>query len=227
MNTDQTREPQYQEHVTLRDTKGLKPLGLRANAFWELDPRGLLFTLARHKFVAKLLSGKGRVLEVGCGDAFCTRIVQQEVGAVVGVDFDAVFIQDARDRLAGEDRWGLELRVHDMLSGPVAGTFEAAYALDVLEHIPAEVERVFLKNIITSLDPQGVLIIGMPSLQSQAYASARSKAGHVNCKEAPVLKSLMAEFFHNVFMFSMNDEVVHTGYYALAHYIFAVGVTPR
>jgi hypothetical protein len=32
----------------------------------------------------------------------------------------------------------------------------------------------------------------------------------------------MQRFFHNVFMFSMNDEVVHTGYHKMAHYLFAL-----
>lgn len=227
MEPERTREPQYQEHVTLRDQKGLTALGLRANAFWELDPRGLLFTMARHKFVAKLLSGRQRVLEVGCGDAFCTRLVLQEVGSVCAVDFDAVFLEDAAVRLAGEERWKVELRQHDMLDGPVMGPFEAAYSLDVLEHIQPEDERTFLKNAADSLEPHGVLVIGMPSLPSQAYASERSRAGHVNCKDGPALNALMSEFFENVFMFSMNDEVVHTGHHGMAHYLFAVGVGPK
>jgi len=32
----------------------------------------------------------------------------------------------------------------------------------------------------------------------------------------------MQRFFHNMFMFSMNDEVVHTGYHAMAHYNLAL-----
>jgi hypothetical protein len=28
----------------------------------------------------------------------------------------------------------------------------------------------------------------------------------------------MQTYFHNVYAFSMNDEVVHTGYHAMAHY---------
>ena len=57
---------------------------------------------------------------------------------------------------------------------------------------------------------------------SNSIASPRSKAGHVNCKSSPVLKALMQKFFHRVFMFSMNDEVVHTGYHKMAHYLFAL-----
>ena len=68
---------------------------------------------------------------------------------------------------------------------------------------------------------------GSPSLESQAYASAGSKAGHVNCKSGSELKELFLKFFHNVFLFSMNDEVVHTGFYKMAHYLFAIGCCKR
>ena len=74
----------------------------------------------------------------------------------------------------------------------------------------------------SSLDAAGTMIIGMPSLESQPYASALSKEGHVNCKTMPDLKAVMQGHFHNVFMFSMNDEVVHTGYHKMAHYLFAL-----
>ena len=38
-------------------------------------------------------------------------------------------------------------------------------------------EGQFLRNVVDSLKPKGELIIGMPSLQSQTYASPISKAG--------------------------------------------------
>jgi len=66
------------------------------------------------------------------------------------------------------------------------------------------------------------LIVGSPSLESQAHASPPSKAGHINCKSGAELKALLQHYFENVFLFSMNDEVVHTGYYPMAHYLFAV-----
>jgi len=220
MRQEKTREPQYQDQVTLRDTKGLAHLGLTANKIWQDNPRRLLFLLARYKFVAKMLSGKEKVLEVGCGDAFGARIVLQEVHSLCAVDFDPVFIQDAQDAM--EERWVFECRVHDMLSGPMPEQFDAAYSLDVIEHIQPADEHRFVSNIVHSLKPNGVLIIGTPSLQSQPYASATSKAGHVNCKDHKQLKALLAQYFENVFIFSMNDEVVHTGFYPMAHYLFAL-----
>src|SRR5437667_5510583 len=136
MTEAKTREPQYQVQVTLRDAKGLASLGLTTNQVWEDDPRRLLFVLARYKFVSKMLSGKRNVLEVGCGDAFGARVVQQEVGRLTAVDFDPLFVEDAQSRM--NPRWTFDCKVHDMLAGPLSGDFDAAYTLDVIEHIPKE-----------------------------------------------------------------------------------------
>jgi len=217
---DHTREKQYQIMMEYRQKRGLETLGLMTSQAWYDDPKRLTFTLSRYKFVAKMLAGSSHVLEVGCADAFGTRIVVQEVTQLTAVDFDPLFVEDTNARMG--ERWKFECRVHDMLKGPVAGEFDATYALDVLEHILPENEERFLRNMVATLAPYGTMIIGMPSLESQPYASPLSKEGHVNCKTMPDLKKTMQLLFQNVFMFSMNDEVVHTGYHKMAHYLFAL-----
>jgi 2-polyprenyl-3-methyl-5-hydroxy-6-metoxy-1,4-benzoquinol methylase len=217
---DKTREPQYQKCLDIRDQQGLTQLGLMSNQAWNDDPRHLLFQLARYKFVAKMFHGMKNVLEVGCADAFGTRVVLQEVETVTAVDFDPVFVDDALKYRT--DRWNIEIRVHDILEGPVNGEFDAAFSLDVIEHIQQEKEELFVSNIANSIKEQGVVIIGTPSLESQAYASPPSRKGHINCKNAATFKDLMLSYFDNAFLFSMNDEVVHTGFYPMAHYLFAV-----
>lgn len=216
-----TREPQYQYELEIKEKFGLAELGIMSNQCWHDDPKRMAFVLARYKFVAKMLSGKKRVVEVGCGDAFATRIVQQEVESLTALDFDPVFIEDVQERM--NPRWPVETMVHNVLDGPIPGQpFDAAYALDVLEHIQPSDEHRFISNIVSSLSPHGVLIFGMPSLQSQPYASPLSKAGHVNCKDGSAFRALMSNYFNHVFVFSMNDEVVHTGFYSMANYLLAV-----
>ena len=215
-----TREPQYQELFDAADAHGLSRLGLMVNQSWSQDPKRTLFTLARYKFVAKILAGKRRVLEVGCGDACGTRLVQQTVRHVTAVDFDPVFIEDIRER--NDPHWPIESFVHDLLEGSVPGDFDAVFGLDVLEHIAPEKEGIFLKHCLQPLDPNGMAIFGMPSLESQGHASVQSRAGHVNCKSGDDLKDVMSQYFHNVIVFSMNDEVVHTGFLPMAHYLMAV-----
>lgn len=221
--TDESKtvEPQYSLLFDVQKKHGISKLGLMVNESWNQDPKRTLFTLARYKFVSRMLGGRKHVLEVGCADAFGTRIVQQAVGKVTAVDFDPLFIADVKERM--NPHWPIEAFVHDMLKGPVPGKFDAAYALDVLEHINEADEDQFINNTLKSLTPEGVAIFGMPSLESQTYASPQSKAGHVNCKSGEALKKTLERHFHTVFVFSMNDEVVHTGFYPMAHYLLAVG----
>lgn len=215
-----TKEAQYGLLFDVIEKHGVSKLGLMINESWNQDPKRTLFTLARYKFVARMLAGQQSVLEVGCADAFGTRLVQQTVGRVTAVDFDPIFIDDVRSRL--DPAWPLECFVHDLLEAPVPGRFDAIYSLDVLEHIHPDNEARFIINMLQSLDENGVIIVGMPSLESQVYASPQSKSGHVNCKSGDDLKMMLKRYFHNVFLFSMNDETVHTGFSPMAHYLIAL-----
>ena len=220
-------DPVNQPNIEFARTRGTISLGLLKSREWIEDPRRFLFSQSRYKFTAKMLSGRKRALEIGCGDAFNAPIIMQEVGHLTVTDFDPHFIADARARVQPE--YPYDAVVHNFLERPMekAAPFDAAYLLDVLEHIHSEHERKFIANIMQGLTENAIMIVGMPSFESQTYASEGSKAGHVNCKSAPDLKRLMEEFFHSVFLFSMNDEVVHTGYHKMAHYIFTVCAHPK
>src|ERR1051326_9109938 len=120
--TTHTREPQYQRTIEIAAEKGLTTLGLMTNQVWEDDPRHLVFTLSRYKFVSKMLSGRKHVLEIGCADAFGTRLVQQEVGRLTATDFDQTFVDDVNRRM--DPHWSFECRQHDLLAGPFPGAFD-------------------------------------------------------------------------------------------------------
>ena len=220
-----TREPQYSLLFDVKEKHGVTRLGLMVKESWNQDPKRTLFTLSRYKFVARMLSGRRHVLEVGCADAFGTRIVQQAVGRVTAIDFDPIFIADVIER--ANPHWPIDAFVHDVMAGPVPGEFDAAFALDVLEHISEQDEERFIGNVVDSLTPDGIAIFGMPSLESQVHASPQSKAGHVNCKSGENLKRTLEKHFHSVFIFSMNDEVVHTGFYPMAHYLLGLACHRR
>ena len=110
--TDKTMEPQYGRCVDLYEEHGAETLGMMTSQAWYDDPKRLAFTLARYKFVAKMFSGRKHVLEVGCADAFATRIVVQETERLTATDFDPLFIEDVQKRMS--DKWSFDCCVHDM-----------------------------------------------------------------------------------------------------------------
>ena len=223
MSTRKTKDPVNQSLIDLEDTIGLQSLGSMSNLTWYSDPKRFAFTLSRYKFVAKMLSGYGRVAEIGCGDGFASRIVRQSVGSLLISDYDSYFIERFKRAKIHGDNLEINAITHDILSAPLSGEkFDAIYSLDVLEHIPISKEMAFIKNICDSLSKHGVVILGMPSFESQVFASPLSKEGHINCKSGEEFRTTMEGYFNNVFIFSMNDEVVHTGFFPMAQYLIAV-----
>ncbi len=197
-------------------------LGPYTSHIWKNDPRHLCFLLARYKFCAKMLQGKKEVLEIGCGDALGTPLVAQTVGAVHGIDWEPLLLADNARRL--KHFKNCTFSVLDITKRGTANKYDAAFCLDVIEHIRPDLENAFLTHICKSLKPDGICIIGTPNVTAAQYATAGSKEGHINLKSYKDFEKILKKHFVNGFIFSMNDEVVHTGYYPMAHYLLAVGV---
>jgi 2-polyprenyl-3-methyl-5-hydroxy-6-metoxy-1,4-benzoquinol methylase len=214
-------EPQYQVQIDEFARLGAPEMGPMTGQVWREDPRRLVFLLARYKFVSKMLAGKSSAIEFGCGDGFGMRIVRQTVGSVHGVDFDPTFIDWAR---RNGEREGLDctFALTDFVKEAPSGRYDAAYSLDVIEHIPEAIENRYVDHLADALKPEGVCIVGSPNTTATPYASVASLQGHINLKSAETLRASLARRFENVFVFSMNDEIVHTGFSPMAHYLFAL-----
>ncbi len=219
-----TFEPQNQIQFDTYDKKGGVILGPYSSHIYRSDPRHLSFLLARYKFISKMLKGKKKVLEIGCGDSFGTALILQTVESVHAIDIEPLVIEDNLKRTAHEG-WRCSYEVLDITSNIPKERFDGAFALDVIEHIPPEREEYFMKNIFSSLNEDAMLLIGTPNITAKQYASPASAEGHINLKNENSLRNLMSKYFRNVFIFSMNDEVVHTGYSPMAHYLLGMGVS--
>jgi len=187
------------------------------------DPKRLLFVLSRYKFCAKMCPRGGSVLELGCSEGLGSPILSEFSGAYVGVDSDGEAVAAAGKNFGGPGRTFLE---EDFL-GRNYGSFDGIVSLDVIEHIAAEKEELFLETLLANLGEDGVAVVGTPNKTAERYASEASRIGHINLYDAPRLQKLMEKGFHNVFLFAMNDEVVHTGFLPMAHYLLALGCYGR
>jgi len=198
-------------------------LGAMHAASFEADPKHLGFVLARYHFVARMLQGKAWVLEIGCGDGTGAEVVKPAVGLLCGMDREA---QPEDNPSRSFWRADILQRLPHLQGEGILWPWDAIYALDVLEHInPIDEDRA-LHNISQALAPNGVCIIGMPSKESQPYASPISRAHHVNCKTEDDLRNTLGRHFSNVFMFGMNDATLHTGFGPMCHYRLAVCTGP-
>src|SRR3990167_4003487 len=189
------------------------------------DPKHMCFVLSRYKFCAKMLEGKKNIMEVGSGDGFGLPIIAQAAEHVYSVDWDKRLLDGNAKRLSHLKNVTY-LHV-DLNEGQPQIEVDAIFSIDVIEHLEPIKEAIFFENIVSCLKPQGVLITGTPNITASQYATPRSQVQHINLKSIQTLRELNEKYFENVFMFGMNDEVIHTGYAPMCHYIWSIAVGLR
>lgn len=183
------------------------------------DPKRLAFVLSRYKFAAKMASKGKNILELGCSEGIGAPILTESAHDYTGVDMD-------KDAIAAAKRnWisGKMTFIEDDFMGHKYGAYDVIVSLDVVEHIIRKKEGKFFKTLYDNLQNDGIAVIGTPNKTSSKYASKASRLGHVNLFSHDRLKAVMQKYFKNVFIFGMSDEIVHSGYLPMAHYLLCVG----
>ena len=221
-----TSDPQYSYMFEEGYKQSL--LGRVATARWNRNPETLLFSLSRYKFVARLLNGSQKVLEIGCGDGWASRIVAQRVGSLVLTDYDPLFVDEAFTQIElakYKGYQGVRCVVHNFVDSVYREEVDGIFALDVLEHIKPDSEDSFIRNIALSIKKGGLCIFGTPTVRSQELIEEINRdPGHINCKDEVSMRVTLEKYFGGVQVFAMNDELVHTGCTDMAYYVFGIGV---
>jgi 2-polyprenyl-3-methyl-5-hydroxy-6-metoxy-1,4-benzoquinol methylase len=192
--------------------------------FVEENQLRLLIRLARYKFVAKMLKKTDRVMEVGSGSGLGAVFLGQHCAEVTGIEIKTSEIEEAR---ALNRRKNVRFETVDLFKVPASHRYDCVVALDVIEHMPIAMGRKLVRAMAGQLKDTGLLFIGTPSIYSYPYQSPLSRASHVKCYDLPELVEVIEGSFKRTLSFSMNDELVHTGYHKMAWYYFVLGLMPK
>lgn len=198
-------------------------LGAHTSYEWHSSRRKIIFTGASYKFAMKMIGnmyepGTKEILELGSNDGFGTHFVAEFAKRVVGVDFDEHAVEIARQVTTDKN---VEFICDDFL-GKTYGRFDAVITFDVIEHICPEDEDKFMQTVLSNLKDTGTFIVGTPTLEQQQYASECVRKSHINCYKGEELYEMLRRYFHNVYLFTQNDEMIHTGYLRMANGLIAV-----
>lgn len=205
-----------------------KSLGYYTAGEMAIDIKHFMFRLARYKYVAKLMRYEKElnILELGCNEAWGGLLLKQnvDVASYLGVDFDHDAIEWNKQNLSKDFSFVCE----DFFSyvSQLNDKYDLVFALDVIEHIEKEREDEFCGLFSKTMSERGTAIIGTPHVNMVPYSSEASKKGHINMYDQKRLFAICKRHFNNVYIFNMNDEIVHTGMDAMACYMFALCNNP-
>lgn len=185
--------------------------------------RHLLYTIARYKFAMKIIGENKRILDLGCNDGFGTYFLGEFASKLVGVDFDEKAISWAKKQKSLSN---IEFKCENFFKKEYWNInekkFDAIVSFDVIEHIYPQNENEFMNTVIKNLEHNGIFIIGTPSLEANQYSKENISGAHVNLYTGETLNKMLNKYFNNVFMFTQNDEIIHTGHFRMANYLLAV-----
>jgi hypothetical protein len=227
---------------------GLPTQSLQASRLWQDDEARLASHLAHYRFIAAVIGVRHDVAEYGCASPTGTRLILQQSRKMTLFDPRPLVVGDLQWRF--QDDWRFEARLHDIISKPLSRQADSAYCVDFLQYISRDEEDTFVRNLRDSLSRESdFLLIGSPSygaggppgtqhaLGADAAhgMAAQSNRDNLSCQtrtargQAAIyrrtgaeLKALTERFFHNVFMFSMVDDIAQPGIQPNAEHIFAL-----
>jgi len=221
MTTQITNDPWQDVMGYIGDAKRIE-LGKFFSHMLINNPRWVLFTFARYKFATRLV-GQSPILDIldlGCNEGYGTLLLTEYGHRVTGVDADADAIKWAKSNMGDKANF-----IGGNFLGKHYGNFDAVVSLDVVEHVK-NTEKYF-ETVTSNLKKDGFCVIGTPNSTFTPYSSEIARIGHVNLFSAERLRDTTRQYFNNVFLFGMNDEVVHTGFYPMCNYLFVLGVGVR
>jgi SAM-dependent methyltransferase len=109
------------------------------------------------EFLAKNIPAKSPVLDLGCGDGYFCKIIQDSGYRAVGVDISGNALQKARSRFSGID---FRMWQPDSAVPAGDGEFSAVWSSEVVEHV-FDVHG-YLSEVNRALKPGGLFILTTP-----------------------------------------------------------------
>jgi len=193
----------------------------RYDALLKNNPLMATIKLARYKFVAKILQSNDRALEIGCCDGVSTNFFSQYCKKIDGIDIDSQALMEARAEFPH-----ISFREADVTQLSADKKYDTILMIDFIEHIEKEDAIILLEKCKTLLTDRGMIVIGTPSKHFELYRAEHNKSHHKHEYYPDELREMLDDHFARTMMFSMNDEVVHTGNEKLAWYIFTISSYP-
>lgn len=191
-----------------------------ASVIFQKDPKYFTFLFSRYKFVSKMIDQNSMVAEFGAGEGFGSPIVSTNAKKLDLYDFFGPSFSEGKKFIKSFKN--ITFYFQDILTLRAKKKYDFIYSLDVLEHISSKQENLFINSIKRNLKKSGTAIIGMPTLFFQKYTSIENKKAHINCKNYDDFKKFLKKHFKNIFIFSMTDEVLHTGYEKISPYLISI-----
>ncbi|MEK3675532.1 class I SAM-dependent methyltransferase [Paenibacillus sp. FSL R10-2771] len=141
-----------------------------------------------------------KVLDAGCGTGYGSLFMSQYAKEVIGIDISQETITWCEEHYS--DQKNLKFLQASLENLPFSDSeFDCIVIFEVIEHVDAQIQNMFLKEAKRILKPDGILIMSTPNRSIYTDKSGYTNPYHI------------AEFYINDFKEYLNQEFLYTKLY--------------
>ncbi len=171
--------------------------------------------LSRYFFATRFAFGK-KVLDLGCGKGYGTRVLAEVSSSVLGVDLNPESIEFAKTTYSHKNL-KFDRRDVRVITDDIRHSFDVIVSFEVLEHLSPADADVFMKTIKGLLKIDGVLILSTPNHDVVTKSGMPVPEFHINNLKSTELKAFLLNSFSKVEVYGQieNRHWLETAVYYL------------
>jgi len=163
--------------------------------------------LQRYLSVQDIVAGK-RVLDVASGAGYGTALLAERAAWVCGTDIDYETVAFAKNNYKAKN---LEYCQGSLVALPFpTASFDVVVSFETIEHIPDNLHKKFLDEVIRVLAPDGFLVISTPDKHIYSELADYKNEFHLKEYYRQEFNDFLRQFFHNVTLLEQFQELAYT-----------------
>lgn len=157
--------------------------------------------LARYEFAKKYLKPDSKVLDLGSGTGYGSKVLTQKNCSVLGIDINSEAISFAKKRYSDKN---INFQKGDITKLRFKNRFDAVVSFEVIEHLANPLK--YLDGINKALKTGGTFILSTPNASVISPKGGVSSPYHVKEFDHAELKSLLTKKFKKVEIFGQTKS---------------------
>lgn len=167
--------------------------------------------IRRSQVVKKCLNNKDKILDIGCAEGFTTSYISNNNNLVIGIELNMEYLKLAQKKVKGAI----------FINGSIDylpfkdNYFDAVSILEVLEHLPIDLQQSGLKESSRVLNKNGTMVISVPYKEERVFTRC------IHCyKETPLWGHLHSLDENNITSLLPHHAFTLKEKYNLPHLFF-------
>ena len=171
------------------------------------DFENLIYHLTRYKFVARILSKKDIVIEIGCGHGYGTYFLSKYCQKIVGIDIDSDIINQCKKEYGSKN---LDFKCLNILDTDITKfpKYDVVVCFEVIEHMNRKEAYKLMEKLKDLKKDDGIIFLSTPRRIEDKFKTENRRKFHMHEYTYEELNEDLSKIFSRFIILGQLDEII-------------------